>query len=348
MSGEVLLFRLFAAIVCGGAIAVVFSQSIVRMAFWLVISLGSVAGLFFLLSADFVAATQLLIYVGGTVVLLVFGVMLTASGPYLKIPTSPSQVVLAGGVGMLLLSLFVWSVSSVDWDRQSIRRVRISAEKFEAAVGALASQEESLRSILLSAAEMDKDMFADDFHHRIHHHPTDATKSLDATKLKEWETVFHKVELISHAYSVQDHGESSFYVYDANGHDDAGDHDEFGHGHEEGEHGNHNEHGEHAAESESSQLLAFWKSHGLRFAPDAVNTGTSRPLGLSLLGYRTDRDLAESGLKTLGDGFYLASSGNSLSTGYLLPFEIVSIHLLVVLIGAAYLARAKRRADSAQ
>ncbi len=32
------------------------------------------------------------------------------------------------------------------------------------------------------------------------------------------------------------------------------------------------------------------------------------------------------------------------TTGYLLPFEIVSIHLLVVLVGAAYLARAKRRA----
>jgi NADH:ubiquinone oxidoreductase subunit 6 (subunit J) len=30
-------------------------------------------------------------------------------------------------------------------------------------------------------------------------------------------------------------------------------------------------------------------------------------------------------------------------SGYLLPFEIVSVHLLVVLIGAAYLARAKRR-----
>ena len=31
-------------------------------------------------------------------------------------------------------------------------------------------------------------------------------------------------------------------------------------------------------------------------------------------------------------------------TGYLLPFEIVSVHLLVVLVGASYLARAKRRA----
>jgi hypothetical protein len=33
-------------------------------------------------------------------------------------------------------------------------------------------------------------------------------------------------------------------------------------------------------------------------------------------------------------------------SGYLLPFEIVSVHLLVVLVGAAYLARAKRRRSS--
>jgi NADH:ubiquinone oxidoreductase subunit 6 (subunit J) len=70
---------------CGGALAVVLSQNVVRMAFWLVISLGSLAGLFFLLGAEFLGAAQLLIYVGGTVVLLIFGVMLTASGPYLTI-----------------------------------------------------------------------------------------------------------------------------------------------------------------------------------------------------------------------------------------------------------------------
>jgi NADH-quinone oxidoreductase subunit J len=35
--------------------------------------------------------------------------------------------------------------------------------------------------------------------------------------------------------------------------------------------------------------------------------------------------------------------GKGSASGYFLPFEIVSVHLLVVLIGAAYLARAKRR-----
>ena len=90
-----LLFLIFALVACGGAIAVVFSQNVVRMAFYLVISLGSTAGLFFMLDADFVGATQLLIYVGGTVVLLIFGVMLTASGPFVSIKSSPAEIVQA-------------------------------------------------------------------------------------------------------------------------------------------------------------------------------------------------------------------------------------------------------------
>ena len=44
-----------------------------------------------------------------------------------------------------------------------------------------------------------------------------------------------------------------------------------------------------------------------------------------------------------GPGDNVQKLGQSLYTRYLLPFEIVSVHLLVVLIGAAYLARAKRR-----
>ena len=84
MSGESVLFTVFALATCLSAVAVVLSQTVVRMAFWLIITLGSTAALFFLADADFVGAAQLLIYVGGTLVLLVFGVMLTASGPYQK------------------------------------------------------------------------------------------------------------------------------------------------------------------------------------------------------------------------------------------------------------------------
>ncbi|HTN01914.1 MAG TPA: NADH-quinone oxidoreductase subunit J [Planctomycetaceae bacterium] len=110
-----LLFWLFAAATCGGAIGVVLSQNVVRMAFWLMVSLGSVAGLFFLLSADFLGAAQLLIYVGGTVVLLIFGVMLTASGPYLKLETRPTEVLLGLAAGVGLLGVLVYSVGAVNW-----------------------------------------------------------------------------------------------------------------------------------------------------------------------------------------------------------------------------------------
>src|SRR6478735_12616588 len=102
---EEVLFWVFSVLVCGGAIAIVATQNVVRMAFWLVVSLGSVAALFFLLHADFLGAAQLLIYVGGTVVLLVFGVMLTASGHTVRIQGSPAETLLGSAVGLLLLGV---------------------------------------------------------------------------------------------------------------------------------------------------------------------------------------------------------------------------------------------------
>jgi NADH:ubiquinone oxidoreductase subunit 6 (subunit J) len=197
MTAAEILFLIFAAGTCGGALAVVFSQNVARMAFWLIVALGSTAGLFFLLRADFVGATQLLIYVGGTVVLLIFGVMLTASGPYVRIRTSPGELVLACGVGLLLLSTIYSTVLTVDWQRINPQYVAASS----------------------------------------------------------------------------DHG----------------------------------------------------------YNPPAEGN-TARPIGMKLLGLS---------LEDLG------TNREVLSSGYLLPFEIVSVHLLVVLIGAAYLARAKRRIDGA-
>jgi NADH-quinone oxidoreductase subunit J len=191
--GAVYVFALM-AVAC--AVAVVVSQNVVRMAFWLILSLAATAGLFFSLNADFVGAAQLLIYVGGTLVLLIFGVMLTASGPFLQIKSRPGEMVLGGVVGLVLLGLILSSAISVDWANRGPR----------------------------SASE----------------------------------TV------------------------------------------------------------------------GVGFNPPASGN-TTRELGLKFLGANP---------KDLG------SSRSTLSPGFLLPFEIVSVHLLVVLIGAAYLARTKRRRDA--
>jgi NADH:ubiquinone oxidoreductase subunit 6 (subunit J) len=191
-------FWIFAATTVVAAVAVVVTQNVVRMAFWLILSLGSMAGLFFSLNADFVASAQLLIYVGGTLVLLIFGVMLTASGPFVSIKANPGGLLMSGVVGGLLLSLILYSACAVDWVN-------------------------------------------------IGHYNT---------------------------------------------------------------------------------------TGGVASGFNAPQEGTTtRELGLSFIGARPDKDLG--------------SPGAILTSGYLLPFEIVSVHLLVVLVGAAYLARAKRRKEPA-
>ncbi len=189
-------FLLFALLACGLALAVVLADNVVRMAFYLVLSLGATAGLFFLAGAEFVGAMQLMIYVGGTLVLLIFGVMLTAQEPFVAIRTSTRDKVLAGVVGGALLA------------------------------------------VLLQAA------------------------------------------LTGPA----------------------------------------------------------WSGHTAVDASAGVSQPTATPLGMALVGVRVDGDVA-SGQPSPVDG--------QVRSGYLLPFEIVSVHLLVVLVGAAYLARTKRRKSSA-
>ncbi len=107
-------FLFFALVACVAAIAVVVASDIVRMAFYLVVSLGSVAGLHFLAGADFVGAMQLMIYVGGTLVLLIFGVMLTSRGPTVSMKITPGNWILATVVGGSLLVVLAAAAFSVD------------------------------------------------------------------------------------------------------------------------------------------------------------------------------------------------------------------------------------------
>ncbi len=100
-------FLLFAALACAFSLGVVFAQSVVRMAFYLVLALASTAGLFFLAGAEFVAAMQIMIYVGGTLVLLIFGVMLTAQSPFVSMKTRGGDWLLAAIVGGSLLAVLL-------------------------------------------------------------------------------------------------------------------------------------------------------------------------------------------------------------------------------------------------
>ena len=70
-------FSLFAIMTIGGALACIWERSVVRSAFALMATFTGVAGFFVLLESDFLAMAQILIYVGGILALLLFGVMLT-------------------------------------------------------------------------------------------------------------------------------------------------------------------------------------------------------------------------------------------------------------------------------
>lgn len=71
------IFYFVAAVTLGSAAMVAFSRNIIHSAFSLLGTFAGVAGIYVFLGADFVAAVQVLIYVGGILVLILFAVMLT-------------------------------------------------------------------------------------------------------------------------------------------------------------------------------------------------------------------------------------------------------------------------------
>jgi NADH-quinone oxidoreductase subunit J len=72
-----IVFGLLGLVAVASALLVVTTRNLVHAALWLVVTLGALAGCYLVLTAEFVAWVQVLIYVGAVVVLLLFGLMLT-------------------------------------------------------------------------------------------------------------------------------------------------------------------------------------------------------------------------------------------------------------------------------
>ena len=87
MSASTIIFYIISAIILGGGILAVTSRKIFRAAIYLLFSLLGIAGLYFYLNYEFIAAVQIVVYVGGIVVLIIFSIFLThASGDEMKKP----------------------------------------------------------------------------------------------------------------------------------------------------------------------------------------------------------------------------------------------------------------------
>ena len=102
-----LVFYIFALFTVGSAILVVTVRNIVHAAFSLMVTLFSVAGLYVFLQADFLAATQVIVYVGGILVLILFGVMMTSGRLDMKLKMERGQLFWGGVVTLILFSLLL-------------------------------------------------------------------------------------------------------------------------------------------------------------------------------------------------------------------------------------------------
>ncbi len=126
------LFWVFALFTGLAALMVVVTQNIVRAAAWLLFTLAGAAGIFFLLGADFVGATQLIVYVGGILVLVVFGVMLTAQGPFVTMRTSAAEWAVSGIVGLLLFGVLAVCLVLATWPQATKVEERDAATSMSA------------------------------------------------------------------------------------------------------------------------------------------------------------------------------------------------------------------------
>jgi len=99
MNASQLIFYLISAFILGTAILAVTTSRIFRSAIWLLFSLVGVAALYFWMQIEFVAAVQIIVYVGGVVVLIIFSIFLTQqSGSKMPGPSLKRMLFAAGAV----------------------------------------------------------------------------------------------------------------------------------------------------------------------------------------------------------------------------------------------------------
>ena len=134
MNAVRVLFLLMGAAAIASALLVVTTRQIVHAALWLVVTLSSLAGCYLLLTAEFVAWVQILIYVGAVVVLLLFALMLTRAptGPVAGLTKANAwfaavvAVAVAGVLGTAVVAGFAGEV--IDLDRAQVGGARVTGD----------------------------------------------------------------------------------------------------------------------------------------------------------------------------------------------------------------------------
>lgn len=112
---QTIFFYFFAVMIIGSALLVVLLRNIVRSAFALFFTLFGVAGIYILLGADFLGVAQVLIYIGGVLILIVFGVMLTHNSYSVDMFNKLGTVVMGTVSAILTFTIIYYSIKPVTW-----------------------------------------------------------------------------------------------------------------------------------------------------------------------------------------------------------------------------------------
>src|SRR5215217_3231709 len=110
MDASAVIFYCISAFILGAGLLAVTTTKIFRSAIWLLFSLIGIAGLYFWLQMEFIAAVQIIVYVGGIVVLIIFSIFLTQqSGKEMPRPSVRRMVfsALAASIGFALAYLLI-------------------------------------------------------------------------------------------------------------------------------------------------------------------------------------------------------------------------------------------------
>jgi NADH-quinone oxidoreductase subunit J len=140
MSSIEIIFYVFAALTIAGALGIVITKNILYAAFSLLLTLLGVAALYVMAGADLLAVVQIMIYVGGVLVLMIFGVMLTSKTTDKSLP-SPSHNRIAGALaGLALFGLFFTAIlkanfSTLTWITEAAQNSQTLSESTVAGIG---------------------------------------------------------------------------------------------------------------------------------------------------------------------------------------------------------------------
>ena len=121
------LFWILAAVMIGAALLVVTMRDIIRCGLAMIVSFGALAGIYVVLGAPLIAATQVIVYIGAISVLILFAIMLTQTKAAPSRLVFQTQAVPAAISAMVIAIVIALAIGATDWGEVP-RRIRLATD----------------------------------------------------------------------------------------------------------------------------------------------------------------------------------------------------------------------------